>query len=200
MDALRVIDERFAEHLLVVTCGATARELASLARRDAYLPLLDSMGLTCAVGLGVALGQPAPVGVVDGDGSLLMGFSILATLASYAPDNLTVIVLDNGQHASADLMPSQAAGLDLASAARGLGLAVQSCSNPSELREAIDAALAAAEFRFIVAQIEPGNSGGIPLLLEDPAVLGASFRRAIQGRRGTGPGETGRPKSGSDGG
>jgi sulfopyruvate decarboxylase subunit beta len=180
LEALRVIDDVFSEDLLVVTCGATARELASFSRRDTHLPLLDSMGLTCAVGLGVALGHPGPVGVVDGDGSLLMGFSILATLASYAPPNLTVILLDNGQHASADLMASQAAHLDLTGAARGLGINVASCGDVDELRSTATVARDSTQFSFVAARIEPGNTAGVPLLLDDPAVLAGDFKRGAK--------------------
>jgi thiamine pyrophosphate-dependent acetolactate synthase large subunit-like protein len=181
IDALRVIDDVFASDPLVVTCGATARELASFSRRDTHLPLLDSMGLTCAVGLGVSLGLAVPVCVVDGDGSLLMGFSILATLASYAPSNLTVALLDNGQHASADLMASQAEHLDLSGAARGLGIDVVSCTDPGELRTAVVAARESASFTFVSVRIEPGNTAGIPLLLDDPAVLAGDFKRSVRG-------------------
>jgi thiamine pyrophosphate-dependent acetolactate synthase large subunit-like protein len=85
LDALKVIARAAGDCPLVVTCGATAREFASLGDRQRTLPLLDSMGLTSAVGLGIALGFPGPVGVVDGDGSLLMGFSILPTLATVRP-------------------------------------------------------------------------------------------------------------------
>lgn len=179
MGALRVIDDVFADDPLVVTCGATARELASFVRRPTHLPLLDSMGLTSAVGLGVALGRPGPVGVVDGDGSLLMGFSILPTLATHGPANLTVVVLDNGQHASADELPSQAARLDLAAAARGVGLAVSTCATPHELRAALATARSSSACHVVHVRIEPGNSPGVPLLLADPAVLAATFTAAL---------------------
>jgi len=182
IEALAVIDELFAEDLLVVTCGATARELASFSRRDSHLPLLDAMGLTSPVGLGVALGYPGSVGVIDGDGSLLMGFSILPTLAIYAPANLTVIVLDNEQHASADLVPSQAARIDLAAAARGLGIPVETCNDLAGLRKAVESIRAARTFGMVFAKIEPGNSADIPLFLADPAVLGATFARAVGSR------------------
>jgi sulfopyruvate decarboxylase subunit beta len=181
IEALRVMDEVFAAHPLVITCGATARELASFSRRPTHLPLLDSMGLTSAVGLGVALGVTSPVGVIDGDGSLLMGLSVLATLASYAPGNLTVVLLDNGQHASADLMPSQAEHLELAGAARGLGLNVVTCSEADLLRTEACAARDSDDFTFLAVKIEPGNTAGIALLLDDPAVLAGDFKRATSG-------------------
>lgn len=182
IEALALIDNIFEGDPLIVTCGATARELASFSRRDTHLPLLDAMGLTSAVGLGVALGYPGSVGVIDGDGSLLMGFSILPTLAIYAPANLIVIVLDNEQHASADLVPSQSAHVDLAAATRGLGLHVETCNDLSGLGAAVSSMRASGTFGVIFAKIEPGNSADIPLLLADPAVLGATFTRAVDSR------------------
>jgi thiamine pyrophosphate-dependent acetolactate synthase large subunit-like protein len=183
IDALRVIGRVFAEYPLVVTCGATAREFASLGPRAHRLPLLDSMGLTCAVGLGVALGYPGPVGVIDGDGSLLMGFSVLPTLATVRPVNLTVIVLDNGQHASADEMASQAATFDLEAAIRGCAIPVMVAKEEGSLADSLSAAATAGQLSVIVADIEPGNAPGIPLLLEDPAVIADRFSRAINAKR-----------------
>jgi thiamine pyrophosphate-dependent acetolactate synthase large subunit-like protein len=180
-DALRVVDDVFREVPLVLTCGATAREMASIARRDTHLPLLDSMGLTSAVGLGVALGRDDPVGIVDGDGSLLMGFSILPTLATWAPPNLTVVVLDNGQHASADGMPSQAASLDLAQAIGGCGIAVARAVTGTELRQALEAALESPSFSVVHTTLERGNTPGVEFLLEDPAVIAARFTAVAAG-------------------
>ncbi|MDX6227050.1 MAG: sulfopyruvate decarboxylase subunit beta [Frankiales bacterium] len=186
LDALRVIDRLFAEHLLIVTCGATARELAAISCRPNHLPLLDSMGLTSAVGLGVALSHPGPVGVIDGDGSILMGFSVLPTLACYAPANLTVIVLDNGQHASADGMPSQAAQVDIAGAAHGLGLVTVRVDGPDELGSAVSTALASDGFHLVLAKIETGNTAGIPFRLDDPVVMADQFRLAADRLRRSG--------------
>lgn len=180
IDALRTIDRILGDTPLVATCGATARELASLGERDSTLPLLDSMGLTCAVGLGVALGTDDPVGVIDGDGSLLMGFSILPTLAGYAPGNLTVIVLDNGLHASADGMPSQAANFDIAPAIAGCGIEIVVVDDVDGLSDAVTAAVADEKFSVIVGRIEPGNASGVPFLLEDPAILAGRFRHSIK--------------------
>jgi sulfopyruvate decarboxylase subunit beta len=178
VEALRVVDDVFGDARLILTCGATAREMASIATRDTHLPLLDSMGLTSAIGLGVALGCHDPVGVVDGDGSLLMGFSILPTLATYAPPNLTLVLLDNGEHASADGMPSQAASFDLARAVGGCGVALARAATDAELRRELEAAVAATSFRVVHVSVERGNSPGIGFLLEDPAVLAERFGAA----------------------
>ncbi len=179
IDALQVINTVWDTRPLIVTCGATAREFDSLGRRDHRLPLLDSMGLTSAVGLGVALGVSGPVGILDGDGSLLMGFSILPTLASLRPPNLTLLVLDNGQHASADNMPSQAAELDLAAAIRGCGITTLEVDVFEDLADALSAATTGGQFSALVAHVEPGNASGIPFLLADPVVLADRFATAL---------------------
>jgi sulfopyruvate decarboxylase subunit beta len=182
LDALRVVDEVFGEDPIVATCGATARELASLGLRDSCLPLLDSMGLTSAIGLGVALGSSRPVGVIDGDGSLLMGFSIVPTLACVAPGNLTLLVLDNGSHASADGMPSQAQALDLTRAIAGCGIRTVEVADVDALAVELRAAVDDGSFSAIVGRIEQGNAAGIDFLLEDAAALGDRFRRSLARR------------------
>lgn len=181
IEALAILDEVFASDPLVITCGATAREMASLSRKKTHLPLLDSMGLTTPVGLGIALGHNGRVGVIDGDGSLLMGFSILPTLKAYAPKNLIVIVLDNGQHASADGMYSQANVVEIAGAAKGLGLWTAQCDSAEELKKLISSREKSDEVSLIFVKIETGNTPNIPFYLADPAKLGADFIEAVAG-------------------
>jgi sulfopyruvate decarboxylase subunit beta len=180
IEALRAIDEQVGDRPLVVTAGATARELASLALRPNHLHLLDSMGLAAAVGAGVALGHAGRVTAIEGDGSLLMGFSMLATLATAGPPNLTLVVLDNREHASAGRVPTQAAVLDLAAAVRGIGLPVDECDEADGLQAALAASAAGGRLAVVYARIEGGNEAGIPFLLEDPAAIAARFRGALR--------------------
>ena len=179
IEALGVIDEHVGDGPLVVTAGATARELASIALRPNHLHLLDSMGLAAAVGMGVALGHPGRVTAIEGDGSLLMGLSMLATLASAGPPNLTLVVLDNREHASAGRLPTQAAALDLAAAVRGFGLPVEECGEPEGLRAALSRAAEGARLAVVYARIEGGNEAGIPFLLEDPAAIAVRFQDTL---------------------
>lgn len=180
IEALTILDEIFANDPLVITCGATAREMASLSTKKTHLPLLDSMGLTTPVGLGIALGHKGRVGVIDGDGSLLMGFSILPTLKAYGPKNLVVVVLDNGQHASADQMLSQASVVDIAGAAKGLGLWVGECSTADEMKSLVESRSNADQVSLIFVKIEKGNTPNIPFYLADPAKLSADFVESIR--------------------
>src|SRR3954468_19980111 len=75
-ESLRLIDAAFADQPLVLTLGGTIREmLAAVGRKPNHLSCLDAMGQPVAIGLGLALGTSRRVVVVEGDGSLLMGFS-----------------------------------------------------------------------------------------------------------------------------
>ena len=181
LEALAILNDVFGDDPLVITCGATAREMASLSRKKTHLPLLDSMGLTTPVGLGIALGHKGRVGVIDGDGSLLMGFSILPTLKAYGPNNLIVVVLDNGQHASADGMFSQANVVDIAGAAKGLGLWTAQCDSAEEMKKLIVSRENCDAISMIFVKIETGNTPNIPFYLADPAKLGADFIEAVAG-------------------
>lgn len=176
LDALRVIDDVYADSPLVVTCGASARELASLGSRDSHLPLLDSMGLAGAVGLGLALGGVRPVAAIEGDGSQLMGLTTLVSIAYHRPPGLALIILDNGEHASAARLPTQAAVLDLAALCRGIGLDTQDVSDTDALRAVLsDVRSAEPPAVAVVVRIEGGNAPDIPLLLTDPAALAIRF-------------------------
>ena len=60
---------------------------------------VGAMGQASPHALGLALGMPHhPVIVLDGDGSLLMNLSSLATIANAAPRNLVHFVAENGTY------------------------------------------------------------------------------------------------------
>ena len=56
----------------------------------------NAMGITASIGLGLALAQPSRrVLVTAGDGDMMMGIGSLATIAVQAPENLSILVVDN---------------------------------------------------------------------------------------------------------
>lgn len=181
IEALSSIDEVFSNDPLVVTCGATSRELASIRRAPNHLYMLDSMGLAAAVGLGLALASDRPVGAIEGDGSLLMGLSVLASIAFHRPRAFSLIVLDNHIHASAKSFPTQSAEVSIMELCRGAGLVTAHTSDPQELKSLLVAARSAeAGPRVIVAEIESQNVAGIPFLLTDPVVVKQRFEEFLK--------------------
>src|SRR5215218_276512 len=75
--------------------------------------------------LGVALAQPKRrVFALEGDGSLLMQLGSLSTIATLAPQNLTMIVMDNGVYQITGAQPTPAAAVsDIVAIAAASGLA-----------------------------------------------------------------------------
>ena len=105
--------------------GHTNFDLWSAGHRAQNFYMLGSMGLAIPIALGVALAQPhRKVFALEGDGSLLMQLGCLATVASLAPKNLAILVMDNGMYQITGGQGTPAAGgADYAAIARGCGLA-----------------------------------------------------------------------------
>ena len=186
IEALRVIVDRTPDLPVTATCAATSRELAAVSDRDNHLYLLDSMGLTVSVGTGLALGiadtKVSRSVVIDGDGSLLMNLSALATAGYLAPENLVILLLDNGVYASTGGIPTQAAKLDLGAIAESMGLQVLHAVDTTELETVVQRTLAEPGPWFVHVRIDPGNEPNIPLLLIDPVVHADRFRRWLTSR------------------
>jgi sulfopyruvate decarboxylase subunit beta len=180
-DALRMIDAAFPTQPVVLTLGGTIREMLSVVgRKPNHLYSLDAMGQTLGIGLGVALGvqgrRPGKVVVVEGDGSLLMGFSALATVGHLKPRNLVLLVLDNGVYLATGGQPTAAADVDMAAVARDCGWADARDieSTPQALQEALDWAASTDGpllLRVHVDTFQPKTE----FFLEDPVILGREF-------------------------
>jgi thiamine pyrophosphate-dependent acetolactate synthase large subunit-like protein len=182
IQALRAIDMAYADRPLVVTCGATARELASVGKRDNHLYLLDSMGAAGAVGLGLALADRGPLAAIEGDGSLLMGCSVLPSIAYLQPRGFVLIVLDNHVHASADSFATQSERVSLAAMCRGAGLQTLESASDNVLADRLREARRASgsEPVALVVEIEPGNEPEVALLLDDPVLIKDRFLKAME--------------------
>jgi sulfopyruvate decarboxylase subunit beta len=179
-DALRMIDNAFPSSALVLTLGGTIREmLAVVGRKPNHLYSLDAMGQPLAIGLGLALGveqRGRKVVVVEGDGSLLMGFSCLATVGHLKPRNLVLLVLDNGVYLATGGQPTAAGNVDFAAVARACSWA--NARDVDSTREAVEDALRWAAqtdgpllLRVPVGTAQPKSD----FFLEDPVILGREF-------------------------
>jgi sulfopyruvate decarboxylase subunit beta len=189
LDALKLIAAEYADCPLVVTLGATARELAGAARADNHLYVLDSMGLPPAIGAGLALGlEDRPVDkvvVIEGDGSLLMGLSTLATIGLTQPTKLLIIVLDNGVYAATGNQATAAGAVDFPALAAGCGLRGLRADTPDALSATLRETRALAAPTLLYVPIDQTNTP-MPYLLEDPVLLGASFRQWLAQATGDG--------------
>ena len=68
--------------------------------------MLGTMGLASSIGLGLALSQPKPVIVIDGDGSILTNLGTLPTIANNVADNYILLIIDNGSYGSTGDQPT----------------------------------------------------------------------------------------------
>ena len=111
------------EEAVIGGIGNTNFDLWSAGHRPQNFYMLGSMGLAVPIALGVALAQPhRKVFAVEGDGSLLMQLGCLATVATLAPKNLAILVMDNGVYQITGGQETPAARADFAAIARGCGL------------------------------------------------------------------------------
>jgi sulfopyruvate decarboxylase subunit beta len=187
-DALRIVDDVFAVDPVVLTLGGTIREMLAVAgRKPNHLYVLDAMGLPAAIGLGVALGieeqdRHQSLLIVEGDGSVLMGFSALSTIGYLKPKKLVLLILDNGVYLATGGQPTAAGATDFAGVARSCGWAAAQdvASDPEALRAALAAAREADGPTLLRMRV---NTATIPtgFFLEDPVILGAEFARWVRG-------------------
>ena len=142
--------------------------------------MLGSMGLASSIGLGLALSQPAPVYVIDGDGALLMNLGSLATIAREAPPNLCLIVIDNGVYGSTGNQPTaRADGTDLAALARAAGCKhVVEAADEQQLTDALKNF--SSGLAVVIVQAEAGNAD-VPIIDLGPVEIKQRFMQHLAG-------------------
>jgi thiamine pyrophosphate-dependent acetolactate synthase large subunit-like protein len=107
--------------LIVVTgLGSSTYDVAAVGDHPLNVYQWGGMGGTLMVGLGLALARrDHRVAVITGDGDALMGIGSLATIGVKQPENLSVVVLDNGHYGETGMQASHTqAGVDLVAVAR----------------------------------------------------------------------------------
>jgi phosphonopyruvate decarboxylase len=163
IDRRALLPELFPESenylLLSGLAGASKDTAAWTQEADNLLTLGGAMGGAVSMGLGMALAAPGQqVAVITGDGELLMNIGALATVASTAPDNLTIVCVDNGQHGETGGQPGHTSRrTNLAKMAEGAGFAsVMTVSAPGDLVAASRFLAESVAPRFLWARVMPG--------------------------------------------
>ncbi len=176
IDSIRRIAAQ--DGLIVANIGFPARELFSVQDRPDNFYMLGSMGLASSIGLGLALSQPEPVYVIEGDGALLMNLGSLATIAREAPSNLCLVVIDNRVYGSTGNQPTaRAVGTDIAALARAAGCKhVIEATDGQQLQDALDGFFSG--LTVIVVQAEAGNAE-VPIIDLTPVEIKNRFMQRI---------------------
>ncbi len=123
IDCLRALAELAGDALVVTSAGANTVEWNACRPSDGNIRA-RTLGLTCSLALGIALGLPRrKVIALDGDGSLLMNLCALPTIANKNPPNLIHIVFDNEAYeSSGEIKTATSLGTDLVGVARSAGI------------------------------------------------------------------------------
>ena len=157
-ELLQSLQPSLLNSFVVCNIGIPSQELYKLGDRDNYFYMLGSMGLCSSIGLGISFSTKSSVVAIEGDGALLMNLGSLATMANYAPDNYTLLVVDNGTYGSTGDQPTHTQGkTSLAKVAEGAGCNnVFSCTG-QEASLVLQKAIGLGEFSVIIVTVEPGN-------------------------------------------
>lgn len=128
LDRRTVVAELMAargDALVVSGLGSPTYDVHAAGDDPGNYYLWGAMGGAALIGMGLAFAQPErDVIVVTGDGEQLMALGGLATIATAAPPNLDIYVIDNEHYGETGMQPSHtAAGIDLAAVATACGFA-----------------------------------------------------------------------------
>ena len=175
---------KLEDEAVVAGIGNTNFDLWAAGRRPQNFYMLGSMGLAFPIALGVALAEPARhVIALEGDGSLLMQLSCLVTVAKLAPNNMTIVVFDNGIYQITGSQPTPAvATADYVAMARAAGLSQSAwAADEQDFGRLVDAALARGGPTFIAARID--DKPAIATTHRDPVQIRERFMRGLGVRK-----------------
>ena len=183
-EALKVVDAVFPEDPVVVNVGAAIREMVgAVGSKPNHLHVLDSMGLPPAIGLGLSVGLAnsrfQKVVTIEGDGGLLMGFSVLSTIGMLRPEKMVLVIIDNGTYGSTGNQPTAAEHTDFVGVAKACGLEAREVESADDLRRVLEESKSLRAPLLIRARVST-RTAKTPYFLKDPVVLGDTFRRYVE--------------------
>jgi thiamine pyrophosphate-dependent acetolactate synthase large subunit-like protein len=176
----RLIGRLKNEEAVVGGIGNTNFDLWAAGHRPQNFYMLGSMGLAFPIALGVALAQPKRrTFALEGDGSLLMQMGCLSTIATQAPKNLTMIVMDNGIYQITGAQPTPAASVaDIVAIAVGCGLSNSAwAADEEDFERLVDQSLSATVPTLIAVRID--DKPGVGQTRRDPVQIRERFMHGL---------------------
>jgi len=162
-----VLEDRPKNLLAVSGLGSSTWDVTASGEDACNFRFIGAMGQAGPFALGLAMAQPEKrVVLFTGDGEMLMGLGVLATIANQAPSNLVILVLDNESYVETGNQPTATAGpTDLEAVARGCGiLNTRTIRNDSEVDILMDMVFRATGPAFVNAKVIAET---LPLVLPD---------------------------------
>lgn len=177
-EILQEIAPVLRDQLVICNIGIPSQELHAIDDQPTNFYMLGTMGLASSIGLGLALVQPKPVIVIDGDGSILTNLGTLPTIANNPAPNYILLVIDNGSYGSTGDQPTYAGRkTSLAGMARAAGCERVVECRAEETGDVLSRALEAGEATVIICKCESGNAK-MPVINLDPVTIRDRFMRA----------------------
>ena len=176
----RLVARLHHDEAVIGGIGNTNFDLWMAGHRPQNFYMLGSMGLACPIALGVALAQPnRRVIALEGDGSLLMQLGCLGTIATIAPKNLIILVMDNACYQITGSQPTATAtSTDLVAMAQASGL-TRAHWAPDEpgFETLLQEALTTPGPHFIAARIDTNPATGTTE--RDPMLIRHRFMQGL---------------------
>jgi len=167
--------------LVVTGLGSASYDVFAAGDRPGNYYLWGAMGGAAPLALGLALAQPdKSVVCITGDGEQLMGVGSLGSIAAKQPQNLTIVVLDNGHFGETGMQRSHTSlGTDLVAVAKGFGIAnafaIESSERRSEVAQHVLARRGPTFVRVAIEANEPPRA----LPPRDGTYIKNRFRAAL---------------------
>lgn len=159
--AMKAVVDLVGEDLVVCNQGGNSQDWHEMRPHNNFY-LQHAMGLTTAIGLGLALAAPQErVWAFEGDGGMLMNLGLLGVIASTRPANLKVVIFDNENHECGGPYPTLTRDtVDLAEVALACGFRwAETVSNVDAFARAVAELTSKAEPALVVAKVELGTDG-----------------------------------------
>jgi thiamine pyrophosphate-dependent acetolactate synthase large subunit-like protein len=176
----RLVAQLRHDEAVVAGIGNANFDLWASGRRPQNFYMLGSMGLAIPIALGAAIAQPQRhVIALEGDGSLLMQLGCLATVAMRKPENLTMIVWDNGIYQITGSQPTaSSSAADLVAIAQGSGLPNSAwAADEDDFDRLVASALRGGGPALIAARID--NKPAVGTTDRDPVQIRERFMRGL---------------------
>jgi thiamine pyrophosphate-dependent acetolactate synthase large subunit-like protein len=182
----RLVKKLNNEEAVVAGIGNTNFDLLAAGHRPQNFYMLGSMGLAAPIALGVALAQPdRRVIALEGDGSILMNLGTLTTIAAQAPENLTVIIWDNGLYQITGKQSTATSSVtDIVAVASGCGIQQSTwATDEGHFEDLIETAVSTAGPHFIAARVDDASATARPernpVLWKDRFMVGIGSKRGF---------------------
>jgi thiamine pyrophosphate-dependent acetolactate synthase large subunit-like protein len=180
-EAARIVMEAVGDELVVACNGMIGREVFTAKDREANFYMIGSMGLALSIGMGVALARPKRrVLVLDGDGNVLMGAGVLASVGAAGLENLLHVVLDNEAHGSTGDQRTISGQVRLEAIAKASGYRSAERVEAADLAKRLPAFLKSKGPAMLLVKVEKGNVHGIARVTHEPPEIAARFARACR--------------------